>query len=89
TIPVRFSLDGQIGEDVLFSDAQVYECGGWRFGASVDARSTGGSGGLRYDAEDEQYVFAWRTDREWAGDCMTLVLTFRDGTYVTADVTFS
>ena len=88
TVPVKFAHDGQPStEDVLFEGMQVYECGGWPSGASADARSAGATG-LRYDPEADQYVFAWKTDPGWAGECMTLVVTLSEGSYATASFEF-
>ena len=88
TVAVKFSLDEAVDvEDVVFAPAQVYDCGGWPFGDSVDASSTGHTG-LRYDAADDQYVFTWETESAWAGDCKLLVLTLSDGTYVIAEFEF-
>jgi predicted extracellular nuclease len=88
TVVVKFSLDEQLDlEDVLFQSIQVFACGDWPLGASDDAVSTGATE-LRYDPTDDQYVFTWKTDAEWAGECKTLVVTLSDGTYVTADFEF-
>ena len=43
------------------------------------AVSAGGSG-LTYDAAAGQYVYAWKTEKEWAGTCRKLTVNFRDGT---------
>ena len=86
-MPVKFQLEGDLGLDVLFGSAQVYECGTWPFGASEDATATGAD--LRYDPIAEQYVFTWKTLKEWAGTCQTLVLIFDDGTYATASFDFT
>ena len=87
TIPVKFSLGGDYGLDILFEAPQVYACGGWPFGDHEDAELAGGSS-LSYDEASGEYVFAWKTDRAWAGSCLTLVLTFDDGSYATASFEF-
>lgn len=88
TVVVKFSLDEQLDlEDVLFESIQVFDCGDWPLGDSDAAVSTGATD-LRYDPVDDQYVFTWKTDAGWAGQCKTLVVTLSDGTYVTADFEF-
>ena len=87
TIPVRFSLGGDFGLDILFGVPQVYDCGGWPLGDHEDAVLSGGSE-LSYDEESGEYVVAWKTDRAWAGSCRTLVLTFDDGSYAMASFEF-
>ena len=88
TVTVKFSLDEAVDvDDVLFESMQVFDCGAWPLGESVDAASTG-STELRYDAADDQYVFTWKTDAEWAGECKALVVTLSDGTYAIAEFEF-
>jgi hypothetical protein len=88
TVVVRFSLDEELDlEDVLFESIEVFNCDGWPLGDSDDAASTS-VGDLRYDADEDQYVFNWKTDAGWAGECKTLVVTLSDGTYATADFEF-
>jgi predicted extracellular nuclease len=87
TIPVRFSLGGDFGLDILFGAPQVYECGGWPFGVHEDAVLAGGSE-LSYDEEADEYILTWKTQRSWFGSCRTLVLTFDDGSYVGASFEF-
>jgi uncharacterized protein len=87
TVPVRFTLGGNFGLDVLFEAPQVFRCGEWPLGPSTDARSPGGSG-LSYDATTDEYVFPWKTRTAWAGSCRVLELTLVDGTYATARFEF-
>jgi predicted extracellular nuclease len=88
TVAVKFSLADDVDvDDVLYESMQVYDCGGWPLGDSVDAASAGGTG-LRYDPADDHYVFTWKTDSSWAGECKLLVLTLSDGSYVTAEFAF-
>jgi uncharacterized protein len=88
TVAVRFSLGTDVDvDDVLFESMQVYGCGEWPSGASEDATGTG-STGFRYDPADDQYLFNWKTDRAWAGECKALVLTLQDGTYAIAEFEF-
>ena len=36
--------------------------------------------GLSYDAKSNQYVYVWKTDKRWAGNCRELVLKLVDDT---------
>ncbi|HEX6128550.1 MAG TPA: ExeM/NucH family extracellular endonuclease, partial [Candidatus Limnocylindria bacterium] len=86
-IPVRFSLGGDYGLDVLFEPPQVYECDAWPLGSSVDARSVGDVG-LTYDLFADEYKFVWKTLKRWRESCRIFEITFADGTYRTFEVHF-
>jgi uncharacterized protein len=87
TLPVKFSLDGDLGIDVLFEPLQVFGCGDWPLGDSTDATSAT-RGGLRYDPLADQYVFNWKTDPGWVDECRMLAVTLDDGSYATASFRF-
>lgn len=40
---------------------------------------TAGNSGLRYDLDEEHYVFTWKTDKAFAGKCYELLLELDDG----------
>lgn len=86
TVPVKFSLDGDRGLEVLFESARVYDCGDWPGGASVTAVTTDTA--LRYDPVADQYIFNWQTDSSWVGECKFLVAVLDDGSYATATFEF-
>jgi hypothetical protein len=80
-VPVKFSLAGFQGMDILSGTPKVV----WvpcTNGASdqIDEASTAGNSGLHYDATTDQYIYVWKTDRNWAGNCAKLVVTLKDGT---------
>jgi len=83
-IPLKFSLGGDEGLDVLFGAPQVYECADWPLGPSVDAMLNP----LVYDAASDQYKLEWKTQKAWAGSCRTIELRFVDGTYRILSVDF-
>jgi hypothetical protein len=56
--------------------------------APLAAADTSGSSGLRYDPEAGQYVFAFKTDKAWAGSCRQLVLTLINGDSYPVDFQF-
>ncbi len=83
-IPLKFSLGGDRGLDVIFGTPQVYACGDWPFGPSVDAVADP----LAYDADADRYQLDWKTDKTWSGSCQTIELHFVDGTYRLLHVDF-
>ncbi len=87
SVPVKFSLGGDFGLDVLYETPQVFDCLEWPSGESMDAQTPGNSM-LSYDPSSDQYLFNWKTVKQWVGNCKTLELTFTDGTYVTASFDF-
>ncbi len=82
-VPVKFSLNGYHGLDVL-ADGPA-----WKPGCpSPSPDSSRALGGLSYKAPVDRYVFLWRTDPSWAGSCRELVVKLRDGTTRRANVRF-
>jgi hypothetical protein len=85
TVPVRFSLRGDQGPNVLLDWAPVSRevpcadpaAGPW---------GTATSGTLSYRATQDRYTYSWKTDRAWAGTCRQLVVVLADGTYHHANV---
>jgi hypothetical protein len=81
TVPVKFSLGGDRGLDVITRAA-------WRpCGVTSDDSSTA-SGSLTYSAGPARYTFMWQSDKSWAGSCREFLLTLRDGTTHAALVSF-
>ena len=82
-IPVKFSLNGNQGLDVFdagYPKSQVIDCNALST-ANVDGiESTVSSGAsqLSYDAASDQYSYAWKSDKAWAGTCRQLVVRFND-----------
>ena len=83
TVPVKFSLGGNYGEDVLAEGYPLSE----PYACSTTSRSTGhpeptrsvNGGELTYDSASDTYTYLWKTDKTWTG-CRELVLRFVDGT---------
>jgi hypothetical protein len=88
-VPVRFSLDGNQGLDILAADSPsvtVYACDS---GAQLNPLKTGGGkAGLSYSASTDTYTFRWKTQKAWVNTCRHFVLTFTDGESYTADFQF-
>jgi hypothetical protein len=88
TLPIHFSVGGDQGLDVLFEAPQVFLCAGSPLGASSSAQAAGGSS-LSYDPILDRYTFPWKTLKSWALSCRTIEVTFTDGSYLFANVTFT
>jgi Tol biopolymer transport system component len=74
-IPLRFSLHGNRGADVLSASATTWTpCG------SAAGTVTPASGSLSYNASGDRYTFLAATSKAWAGTCADLTITLRDGT---------
>jgi Bacterial pre-peptidase C-terminal domain len=90
TVPVRFSLGGYKGRDVLaagYPQVARVECGaGEEPTSGRPARSASWQKGLRY--KHRSYVFMWRTDRDWAGDCLQFIIKLKDGSLHRAEFKF-
>ena len=89
-VPVRFSLGGYKGLDVLapgYPQVARVDCGAGEEPASGrPARSVSWQKGLRY--RHRSYVFMWRTDRDWAGDCLQFLIKLKDGSVHRAEFKF-
>jgi hypothetical protein len=47
-----------------------------------------GSSTLSYDADLDQYVYVWKTDKDWVDTCRVLVVKLNDGAYYRASFKF-
>ncbi len=83
-VPAKFGLDGDFGLDILEQGYPVSR----QMATStceeaavnpIDVPATTTSG-LKYDAAAGQYVYNWKTDRDWSSTCRQLVVKLRDGT---------
>ena len=76
-LPVKFSLGGDYGLDVLAPGSPSWTvCGS----EGSPPATLLGTGGLTYDPWTEEYLMVVDTDRAWSGQCMQLSLTLGDGT---------
>jgi hypothetical protein len=89
TVPVKFSLGGDQGLDVLQGGAATSMAISCASGAAVDLTELAvinpGASQFAYDPITTQYQFNWRTDRTWAGSCRRLLVRLDDGTTHSAD----
>ena len=90
TIPVKFSLGGNQGLAIFkagYPASASYDCGSTPPTEASDACRLERITQLRQGRD--QYTFAWKTDKSWAGTCRVLILVLRDGTVHTAAFQFS
>ena len=82
-VPLKFSLGGDYGLDVLDVDSPAsrpLDCALLDpSGELVPTQSAGGEG-LSYDATSDRYGYVWKTEKAWAGTCRALSLRLLDGT---------
>jgi hypothetical protein len=84
TNPMKFTLSGDFGLDVLFGDptAARYMC---ETGVPTGDVATA-AGELIFDRG--QYTYEWKTVKAWANQCRTFTLTLDDGSFRSADFHF-
>jgi len=93
-IPLKFSLDGYQGLELeIFATGYPksisFKCPDDDSFVSSDLPTvTAGKSSLSYDADADQYIYVWKTFKEWAGTCRKLVVLLNDGTSLEADFTF-
>ncbi len=85
-VSVRFTLTGDQGLSIFAPGYPKIELGSCTVSSidSVESTVTAGKSGLSYDAKSDQYKYAWKTNKAWAGQCGTLQVMFNDGTTQTA-----
>ena len=91
-IPVKFSLGGDQGLDILAAGSPMSRKVACDTGAPVDAIEqtvTAGGSSLTYDAATGTYTYVWKTDKAWKGTCRQLVVTLVDGTSHSASFSFT
>jgi hypothetical protein len=83
-VPVRFSLSGDLGLDVLAAgspSSRPVACASDNTSDPVEETLTAGASGLSY--ANGHYTYAWKTDETWTG-CRMLTVTLTDGVSHTA-----
>ncbi len=81
-IPVKFSLDGDQGLDILASGyprSYLCDCAGESSDA-IEETVTAGKSSLRFKAGAGQYVYVWKTVRAWSDSCRVFEIVLADGT---------
>jgi hypothetical protein len=89
TVPIKFSLNGNHGLDVLQGGAASSVLISCSAGAILDPVETTvlypGASVFSYDATSDQYQFNWKTEKGWAGSCRRLLVRLDDGSTRSAD----
>jgi hypothetical protein len=90
-VPVKFSLGGNQGLDILAAgspSSQQITCDSSLPVGAVEATTSPGSSSLSYEAGSDRYHYNWKTDSAWAGTCRQLTVTLSDGSTHTAKFKF-
>ena len=86
-IPVKFSLGGDQGLDVIAAGYPKVTSVSCPSSASLDVieeTATTTTSGLKYDPVADQYNYTWKTVSTFAGSCKMLTVKLTDGTSHTA-----
>ena len=90
-VPVKFSLAGDRGLDVLeagFPTSEQMYCDTTAPLDDVETTSSAGNSTLSYDATSDTYTYVWKTQKAWAGTCRRLNVVLSDGSLHTAHFAF-
>jgi predicted extracellular nuclease len=82
-VPIKFSLNGDQGLDILangYPVSQSVDCKTGMPDGPIQATITAGASGLNYDPVANQYNYIWNTDTSWAGTCRQVAIKLVDGT---------
>lgn len=80
-IPVKFSLGGNQGLAIFAANSPAsgpIACSATD-GDAVEETLTAGSSSLQYDPVSGQYIYVWKTEKAWVGQCRVLQVKLRDG----------
>jgi hypothetical protein len=86
-VPVKFSLNGDQGLDIMAAGSPssgIVACSSTAGADQLDATVSAGGSSLTYDPTSDQYIYVWKTDKTWAGQCRLLSVSLNDGTTHTA-----
>jgi uncharacterized protein len=86
-VPLRFSLNGFQGMDIFlpgYPQMVPLDC---TTGAPLSAGMPA-SGALRYDPDEDQYVYNWKTEKNWSNTCRMVVFRLNDTSVRTAYFSF-
>ena len=81
-IPVKFSLSGFKGMNVLavgYPSSSPVACGDTEPSTTIEETQTAGNTLLTYDADSDQYLYVWKTSKDWKRTCRILILRLSDG----------
>jgi hypothetical protein len=88
TIPIKFSLAGDFGLDVLISTTSApVDCATGQVIAG--ASETWGAGPNPFKHVDSRYQYQWETEESWNNTCRVFTLTLDDGSSHTTLIDFN
>ena len=82
-LPLKFSLLGFKGLAVIaagYPQSIQVACETVAGENDVEQTVAPGFSTLSYSADSDQYTYAWKTSKTWAGTCRKLVVQLSDGT---------
>jgi uncharacterized protein len=89
SVAVRFSLGGDQGLGVLAAGYPRSAEVGCGLDAALSAGTpTASKDGLQYDAATNEYIYIWKTERQWTNTCRQLVIVLSDGSVYRANFQF-
>jgi len=90
-VPIKFSLHGNQGMNIFAAGSPSSQPGTCSGLASdpLEETATAGQSTLNYDAQADQYVYVWKTEKSWSGTARLLTVTLADGTKHLARFTFT
>lgn len=90
-IPVKFSLGGNMGLGIMatgYPRSVGSSCAGGS-PDTVEETVTAGGSSLSYDPLTGQYIYVWKSEKNWAGTCRQLQVKLIDGSYHYANFSFT
>jgi hypothetical protein len=80
-IPVKFSLGGNQGLNIFESSpaSGVIACSATD-GDAIEETVTAGNSSLQFDPGSNQYIYVWKTEKSWTGQCRILQIKLKGGT---------
>jgi hypothetical protein len=82
-IPIKFNLGGNQGLAIFNPNppkSTQVACTGYADEDLIQDTFTAGQSSLTYDETAQQYVYVWKSDKNWAGTCRRLDVKLIDGT---------
>ena len=88
SIPVKFSLAGDHGLNIIAAGYPLVELQACESGPADPIDSYEQGSGLSYDPDSQQYTYVWKTLKAWAGQCGRFKILLVDGTLHEAEFKF-
>lgn len=82
SLPIKFKLNGYQGMSIFFMGyptSRKVSCSSGEDEEPLQTIDTPGSSGLSYDPATDQYIYVWKTEKGWGGQCRQLVVRLADG----------